>query len=63
MDLERSPKNLSEIGGLIKTPITRRTLLGSTFLAALTQGAIGRAFGVTNPVFTQILGRPTTNSV
>lgn len=29
----------------------------------MTQGAIGRAFGVTNPVFTQILGRPTTNSV
>lgn len=47
----------------IQTPITRRTLLGSTLVVALTQSAIGRAFGVSAPALTQILGRPTNNSI
>ena len=47
----------------IQTPITRRSLLGSTVLVALTQSTMGRAFGVGAPVITQILGRPTNNSI
>ena len=47
----------------IQSPISRRSLLGSSIALALSSTAIGRALGVTAPTITQILGRPTGNSV
>ena len=46
-----------------KDPISRRSLLGFTALSILASTSIGRAFGVTTPVLTQILGRPTNSSI
>ena len=58
---QRLPK--SPFAEAINSSITRRSLLGSAIFAAVAQSAVGRAFGVSAPVITQILGRPTSNSV
>ena len=47
----------------IEAPVSRRSLIGSSIALALSTTVIGRALGVTAPTITQILGRPTGNSV
>lgn len=63
MNQNKSSEAAGPLSQIIHSPITRRSLLGSTLLAALTQSSIGRALGATAPAITQILGRPTANSV
>jgi len=46
-----------------KNPISRRSLLGAAFVTSIASTSLGRAFGATNPVINQILGRPTNNSI
>ena len=47
----------------IKNPISRRSLLGIAALTTLASTSIGRALGVTAPVITQVLGRPTDTTI
>ena len=47
----------------VKAPITRRSLLLMAFTTAVAGTSIGKAIGVTAPVVTQVLGRPTTTSI
>lgn len=64
--LEQSSDNRrprSPFAEAITSSITRRSLLGSAIFAAIAQSTVGRAFGVSAPVITQILGRPTSTSV
>lgn len=53
----------TQLSQWINEPITRRSLLGSSIFIALSQSGVGKAFGVSAPVITQILGRPTGNSI
>jgi len=46
-----------------KAPVTRRSLLLMAATTAVAGTSIGRAIGVTAPVITQVLGRPTNSSV
>ena len=46
-----------------QSPFSRRSLLGAFILSVLAESSIGKAFGITVPTFTQILGRPTSNSI
>lgn len=59
----RNEKSTSLLGSWLAAPISRRALLGSTILITLSQSSIGKALGVSAPVITQILGRPTNNSI
>ena len=47
----------------VASPITRRHLFIAATLTAFSHTSLGRAFGITTPAITQILGRPTNNSV
>ena len=47
----------------VKAPITRRSLLLMAFTTAVAGTSIGKAIGVTVPVITQVLGRPTSTSI
>ncbi len=47
----------------VKAPITRRSLLLMAFTTAVAGTSIGKAIGVTAPVITQVLGRPTSTSI
>jgi phosphodiesterase/alkaline phosphatase D-like protein len=46
-----------------KSPITRRSLLLMAATTAVAGTSFGRAFGVTAPAITQVLGRPTDTSI
>jgi hypothetical protein len=46
-----------------KAPITRRSLLLMAATTAVAGTSIGKAIGVTAPVITQVLGRPTDTSI
>ena len=46
-----------------KSPITRRSLLLMAATTAVAGTSIGKAIGVTAPVITQVLGRPTNSSI
>ena len=46
-----------------KAPITRRSLLLMAATTAVAGTSIGKALGVTAPVITQVLGRPTDTSI
>ena len=46
-----------------KAPITRRSLLMMAAMTAVAGTSIGKAIGVTAPVITQVLGRPTNTSI
>lgn len=46
-----------------KAPITRRSLLLMAATTAVAGTSIGKAIGVTAPVITQVLGRPTNTSI
>lgn len=46
-----------------KSPITRRSLLLMAATTAVAGTSIGKAMGVTAPVITQVLGRPTNSSI
>jgi len=46
-----------------KNPISRRSLFGAAAVTAIAGTSIGKALGVTAPVITKILGRPTKNSI
>mgnify|MGYP006281248997 CR=1 FL=1 len=46
-----------------KSPITRRSLLLMAATTAVAGTSLGKAFGVTAPVITQVLGRPTDTSI
>ncbi len=46
-----------------KAPVTRRSLLLMAATTAVAGTSIGRAIGVTAPVITQVLGRPTNSSI
>jgi hypothetical protein len=46
-----------------KNPVSRRSLFGAAIITAISSTSIGKAFGVTAPVITKILGRPTNNSI
>jgi len=46
-----------------KAPINRRSLLLMAAVTAVAGTSIGKAIGVTAPVITQVLGRPTNNSI
>lgn len=46
-----------------KNPISRRSLFSLAAVTALAATPIGKAFGVTAPVITQVLGRPTSTSI
>jgi len=59
--MENDLKSLLRIWS--RSPISRRSLLGAMALTVLAESSIGKAFGVTTPSFTQILGRPTSNSI
>ena len=58
---QSSPRSL--LAAWVDAPISRRSLLGSALLIALAKSSVGKAFGVSAPVITQILGRPTNNSI
>ena len=47
----------------IKNPISRRSLFGIAALTTFASTSIGRALGVTAPVITQVLGRPTDTTI
>ena len=47
----------------VKAPVTRRSLLLMAFTTAVAGTSIGKAIGVTVPVITQVLGRPTSTSI
>jgi len=51
------------IGKWLEAPISRRGLLAAAVATTLSQTSFGKAFGVTSPAFTTILGRPTSTSV
>ncbi len=46
-----------------KAPLTRRSLLLMAVTTAVAGTSIGKAIGVTAPVITQVLGRPTNTSI
>ena len=46
-----------------KAPITRRSLLLMAATTAVAGTSVGKALGVTAPVITQVLGRPTDTSI
>ena len=46
-----------------KSPLTRRSLLLMAATTAVAGTSLGRAIGVTAPVITQVLGRPTNSSI
>ena len=46
-----------------KAPLTRRSLLLMAATTAVAGTSIGKAIGVTAPVITQVLGRPTNSSI
>jgi hypothetical protein len=46
-----------------KSPISRRSLLVIAATTAVAGRSLGKAFGVTAPVITQVLGRPTDTSI
>lgn len=46
-----------------KNPISRRSLFSLAAVTALASTPIGKAFGATAPVITQVLGRPTSTSI
>lgn len=46
-----------------KAPITRRSLFLMAVTTAVAGTSIGKAIGVTAPVITQVLGRPTNSSI
>ena len=58
-----STEKKSLLSSWLAAPISRRSLLGSAILIALADTSLGKAFGVTAPVITQILGRPTNKSI
>ena len=58
-----STESKSLLSAWLAAPISRRSLLGSALLIAIADTSIGKAFGVTAPIITQILGRPTANSI
>ena len=47
----------------IKAPITRRSLFLMAATTAVAGTSIGKAIGVTSPVITYVLGRPTSTSI
>ena len=47
----------------VKAPITRRSLLLMAATTAVAGTSLGKAIGVTAPVITQVLGRPTNSSI
>ena len=47
----------------VKAPITRRSLLLMAATTAVAGTSLGKAIGVTAPVITQVLGRPTDSSI
>jgi hypothetical protein len=51
------------INAWAKAPITRRSLLLMAATTAVAGTSIGKAIGVTAPVITQVLGRPTNTSI
>lgn len=55
--------NNSLIRHWVKSPISRRSLLGMAVATAFANSSIGKALGVATPALTQILGRPTNNSI
>ena len=44
-------------------PVSRRSLFGIAAISAFAATPIGKAFGITTPVITQVLGRPTNTSI
>lgn len=46
-----------------KNPISRRSLFGLAAVSAFAATPLGKAFGVSTPVITQVLGRPTNTSI
>jgi len=46
-----------------KSPISRRSLLLMAATTAVAGTSLGRAFGATAPLITQVLGRPTDSSI
>ena len=48
---------------LVKNPISRRSLFGLAAVSAFASTPLGKAFGVSTPVITQVLGRPTNTSI
>jgi len=46
-----------------KNPISRRSLFGASAITALANTSLGKALGVSAPVITKILGRPTNTSI
>ena len=46
-----------------KSPISRRSLFGAAAITAIASTSIGKAMGITAPVITKILGRPTNSSI
>jgi hypothetical protein len=46
-----------------RDPISRRSLLSFAALSVLASSGIGKALGVSAPLLTQILGRPTNSSI
>ena len=46
-----------------KSPVSRRSLFGAAALTAIASTSLGKAMGITAPVITKILGRPTNNSI
>ncbi|CAN2164880.1 Calcineurin-like phosphoesterase domain, ApaH type [Candidatus Nanopelagicaceae bacterium] len=47
----------------VKAPVTRRSLLLMAATTAVAGTSLGKAIGVTAPVITQVLGRPTDSSI
>jgi hypothetical protein len=47
----------------VKAPISRRSLFLLAATTAVASSSIGKALGVTAPVISQVLGRPTKNSI
>lgn len=46
----------------LEKPISRKSLLGATFVSIFAASSIGKAFSATAPVLMPVLGRPTDNS-
>ena len=46
-----------------KNPISRRSLFSAAAVTAIASTSLGKAIGVSAPVITKILGRPTNNSI
>ncbi len=44
-------------------PVSRRSIFGLVAVSALSATSVGRALGISAPVLTQVLGRPTDSSI